>query len=135
MHIAQMFLSAQAFAREAGISPSTVTKWLRSGKLKGHKEGSKWLISTDQLPGQAPSVPASQSSPPIGASKPVTKNTETADNTYSIDEFSVLTYLTVFGVQKWLKEGRLKGALDAAGHWHVDAENLHDPKFQRLIRK
>jgi hypothetical protein len=135
MHTAQLFLSAQEFARQAGINPSTVTKWLRSGKLKGRKEGSKWLVSADQLPAQPPSAPASQPASPSDATQTRSVDSATIDASYSIDEFSGMTYLTAFGVQKWLKEGRLKGVLDASGQWRVNGANLQDPKFQRLIRK
>lgn len=132
--MAQVFVSTLEFAQKTGISPSTVTKWLRSGKLKGRKEGSKWLVSADQMPGHTATEATltSSSSPPP---QPVTATPATAEGAYSVDEFSALTYLTPFGVQKWLKEGRLAGKLDASGRWRVDAANLEDPRFKRLLRK
>ncbi len=54
--------------------------------------------------------------------------------TYSVSEFSAMTYLTDFGVMKWLKKGRLKGAKDANGDWRVDAANLELPGIKRLLR-
>ncbi len=131
MHRPQ-FISTQAYAEQAGISPSTVTKWLRSGKLKGCKEGGKWLVSTDQQPGQTAAVsnPAATLPPnTVPAASPP------AEMAYSVEEFSALTYLTAFGVQTWLKAGRLSGTMDTSGRWRVDAANLQDPKFQRLVRK
>jgi len=54
--------------------------------------------------------------------------------TYSVSEFSEMTYLTVNGVNKWLKEGKLNGEKDETGQWRVDAASLKLPNMKSLIR-
>jgi excisionase family DNA binding protein len=135
-----LYLSTKEYAEKAGISATTVAKWLRSGKLKGHKEGSKWWIAADQLPG----APIGEQRPPVSIDNlPMhtapgqgeTPNTPDSERTFSIEEFSAMSYLTVFGVQQWLKDGRLKGVKAASGNWRVNSSNLQDPNVSRLIRK
>ena len=36
------FLTAQEFAKTAGVSPATVSKWLREGTVSGVKRSGKW---------------------------------------------------------------------------------------------
>ncbi len=55
-------------------------------------------------------------------------------NTYSVAEFSAMTYLTDFGVLDWLKKGRLKGIRNEDGEWRVDAVSLELPNLKRLLR-
>lgn len=127
------YLTTGEYARKAGISASTVSKWIRSGKLKGEKQNGKWMIPADEPVSKA-------ASPAIVQKNSPTKRTETnaAPSTggqyYSIEKFSVMTYLTEFGVEKWLKEGRLKGIKDSAGQWMVSADNLQLRHVQRLLR-
>lgn len=127
-------LSTQAFAEQAGVSPSTVSKWLREGKIDGFKQGNKWQVPADQLArvaetpaGAAPATPK-QDGP---------KTTAAADSgqTYSVEAFAERTYLTVAGVERWLKEGRLKGTKDQDGKWRVDGTNLARSELQHLIRR
>ena len=55
--------------------------------------------------------------------------------TYSVSEFSAMTYLTDFGVMDWLKKGRLRGIRDENGDWRVDSSNLELPNIKRLLRE
>ena len=132
------FLTTQAFAEKAGISKSTVSKWLRDGKIKGKKVGKKWMIPSDQLTNTKKSAskapaPAKKTSTASGAL--AEKAIRTGGRTYTVKEFSEMTYLTEFGVEKWLREGRLKGTKDGTGIWTIDTGNLDIPDVQRLLRK
>ncbi len=139
MSASQEMLTSQKFAERAGVSPSTVSKWLKSGKVKGVKQSGKWMISADQLTAVAPAQSAAPAATPV-ASKPIaaaanTSKSAPAQRTYSIEEFSAKTYLTVYGVERFLKEGRLTGRKDEAGKWSVDHGNMERPDIQHLIRK
>jgi Helix-turn-helix domain len=129
--MSQNMLTSQQFASQAGISTSTVLKWLRSGKIQGHKQNGKWMISDDQLPLQ--NEPALTPPSPAGSNAPAAAGTETEH--YSVEEFSALTYLTRFGVERFLKEGRLTGARDGSGKWQIDPANLEKDHIQHLRRK
>jgi excisionase family DNA binding protein len=134
-------LTTQQFALKAGVSTSTVSKWIRTEKIKGEKKGGKWLIPAAEIskisptpppksiPGKATATP--QKNKPAGAPSPTPK---TGVKSYSIKEFSDLTYLTEFGVEKWLREGRLLSAADGSGEPRVDASNLDRPAVKRLVR-
>ncbi len=76
---------------------------------------------------QAPTAPAAAPTPAPPA--------EPAEATYSIAEFSTMTYLTEKGVAEWLKIGRLKGVQAESGEWRVLGRNLQVPDVQRLVRK
>ena len=54
--------------------------------------------------------------------------------TYSVAEFSAMTYLTDFGVMDWLKKGRIRGEQDETGQWRIDAANLEVTNIKRLLR-
>lgn len=126
-------LTTQQFAEKASVSASTVSKWLRSGKIKGEKEGRKWMISADQLPQvSASQEPAAGTKPTALASAAQAK----AGNTkgYSIEQFSEITYLTPLGVERYLKEGRLSGTRETSGKWVVDAANLEKSDIKHLVR-
>jgi excisionase family DNA binding protein len=132
-------MTSQQFAEHAGISTSTVSKWLRSGKVKGVKQGGKWMISADQLANPAPTQPETKSAAPAAAKKSspainMPKPTS-ALHAYSIEEFSAISYLTTYGVERFLKEGRLTGTKDGSGRWVVDHANVERPEIQRLLRK
>lgn len=132
-------LTSQEFAERAGVSTSTVSKWLRSGKVIGVKQSGKWMISADQLTTEAPTKPE-QPEAKVAAPKPVATRSNASNPTdnpraYSIEEFSAMTYLTTFGVERFLKQGRLTGRKNEAGKWVVDHANLDQPDIQRLLRK
>jgi predicted site-specific integrase-resolvase len=57
-----------------------------------------------------------------------------AKKSYSVAEFSAMSYLTDFGVKDWLKKGRLKGSKDENGQWQVDGASLELPNIKRLLR-
>jgi len=129
-------LTTTEFAKKAGVSTSTVSKWLRTHKIVGEKKGGKWFIAAseiDKITGtstpKASAAPQTKKRPAAVPSRP-----KTGAKSYSIKEFSDLTYLTEYGVEKWLKEGRLIPAEDASGQPRVDAANLEQPAVKRLVR-
>jgi excisionase family DNA binding protein len=134
-------LTTQQFARKAGVSASTVSKWIRTEKIKGEKIGGKWMIpaaeiskiSTAPPPNTTPGSAAvtGQKNRPSAVPSPTPK---AGAKSYSIKEFSELTYLTEFGVEKWLREGRLIPAADGSDQPRVDASNLDRPTIKRLVR-
>lgn len=129
-------MSTQEFAQKAGVSPSTVSKWLRTGKIEGTKQGRKWLISIEQLNqiGASQSNPGnSDSAAPSQPAEPAT--TAPSGQTYTIEAFSEISYLTPFGVERYIKEGRLTVTRDATGEAVIDASNLENPYIKRLLRK
>jgi transcriptional regulator with XRE-family HTH domain len=130
------YLTAQQFARKAGVSAATVSKWLRDGTILGKKISGKWSISSDELAkvaqsGKTTKTPSRQPAPDP---KPQAPKTTAGAKSYSIREFSDISYLTEYGVQKWLKEGRLKKVVDAEGQLRVDGSSLEDPNVKRLLR-
>lgn len=132
-------MTSPQFAEHAGISPSTLSKWLRTGKVKGVKQGGKWMISADQLANAAPTQPETKpATPAAGKKSPPAINTPkpaSAPRAFSIEEFSAMSYLTPYGVERYLKEGRLTGTRDGSGRWGVDQANVERPEIQRLLRK
>ena len=129
-------LTTTEFAKKTGVSTSTVSKWLRAKKITGTKKGGKWLIASSEIAKVSAASPkktaeAPQKKKPTAASPAKPKS---GAKSYSIKEFSDLTYLTEYGVEKWLKEGRLVAAQDASGQPRVDAANLEHPAVKRLVR-
>lgn len=127
-------LTTQAFAEQAGVSASTVSKWLREGKIEGFKQGNKWQVPADQL-ARVTEAPAGAAPDQPKKDEPDTPATADSGQTYSVEAFAERTYLTVAGVERWLKEGRLKGTKDQGGTWHVDGTNLARSELQHLIRR
>lgn len=147
-------LTTKEFSQKAGVSTTTVSGWLKKGKIKGKKEGNKWLIPEGELKkaGSAKSASTKKAAPsktktkaaPVKKkatakkAKPAKKTTKkkkpAAGKSFSVSEFSEMTYLTEFGVEKWLKEGRLTGNVDASGKKTIDASNLEDAMVKRLVR-
>jgi transcriptional regulator with XRE-family HTH domain len=129
-------LSTQEFAKKAGVSASTVSKWLRTDKISGQKKNGKWIISYEELlkvtSSQKDGVKKDSSPPPLKGSSPSKPLPGTKN--FTIQEFSEMTYLTEFGVKKWLKEGRLAGTSDKSGKPLVSATNLDQPHLKKLIR-
>ena len=147
------------FSKLSGISVSTLNKWIRDKKIKGEKQSGRWMIGEDQLTSKAVrefggSQPATAAAggkkksakpvkklvavakKPLKTKEPVkaSKKSAAGAKTYSVDEFSAMTYLTDYGVRKFLKIGRLKGEMEAGGNWKVFAENLLDPLIKHLVR-
>lgn len=127
------YLTTQEYAEKAGISASTVSKWLRSGKLKGEKQNGKWVIPAEQSAAETGAAPEVSKTTP-SQSAPKKSGDPKPGKLYSIEAFSAMTYLTEFGVEKWLKDGRLKGIKDKSGQWQVSAESLELVNVQRLLR-
>lgn len=125
-------ISTQEFAKKAGVSASTVSKWIRAGKVEGTKQGGKWMLCEDQLEKVAPLSTSSQKT--IKSTVDVERKKSNSKG-YTTEEFSNITYLTPFGVERYLKEGKLIGNKNASGQWEVDASNIEKKEFKHLIRR
>ena len=135
----EKLLSTQEFAKKAGVSASTVSKWLRSGKLKGKKQSGKWMIEADELnavAGTKSHEPREKSAIKKAAAKSEAAKPEANSygKTLSVEEFSAMTYLTEFGIHKWVKEGKLSSTRDGSGQPRINASNLENPSMKHLIR-
>ncbi len=149
-------LSSSEFARLTGLSATAVGALIREGKLKARKQGGKWEIPQSQLTSKwvkaaAPGTPAprrvAKTAAAPGRPQPATAeartttpptpavSTEPVEQSWSVPEFSAMSYLTEKGVTEWLKVGRLKGIKAATGEWRVLERNLHVPDIRRLLRK
>jgi len=142
------YLTTKEYAEKMGMTVSTVTKQLRSGKIKGVKQGGKWMIPAGapapkkaaakkaapkkSAPKQAaPEKPAPKAP---SAAKPAAAPTADSKSTYSVEEFSNMTFLTPFGVTEWLKKGILNGSQTSSGDWQVDGSSLTLDQVKRLLR-
>lgn len=137
MSSSQEFLTTQEFAQKTGVSTSTVSKWLRTDKIKGRKKSGKWMIPADEISKvTAPPKDQAQKTPKPDVGKPTAESSKpkAGAKAYTVKEFSDMTYLTEFGVQKWLNEGRLIAAKGESGQPMVDSSNLEVPDIKRLIR-
>lgn len=138
MASSQDLLTTQEFAKKAGVSTSTASKWLRSDKIKGKKKSGKWMIPAAELSkvsSTPPAKPAKTAKRKTSAAARATKpEAASKSRSYSVKEFSEMTYLTEFGVTKWLQEGRLIRSADQSGEPMVDAANLEVPDIKRLLR-
>jgi excisionase family DNA binding protein len=155
-------LSTREFSDLTGIAVSTVNRLLREGKLKGVKTAGKWKIDKSEVSAKAIQAilkpPGKGAAPgkidrmavkkdkahgsgvPTGgfsaaADTKATSRTSADDaQTYSVTEFSELTYLTEYGVLEFLKKGRLQGVRDEKGQWRLGADNLRNPGMRHLLR-
>lgn len=135
----EKLLSTQAFAKKAGVSAGTVSKWLRSGKIKGKKQSGKWLIDIGELSvaGRTKAFdPKKKSAAKKAAAKPkaAASKAKSSGKTYSVEEFSTMTYLTEFGVLKWIKQGKLSFTRDESGQPRIDASNLENSSIKHRMR-
>jgi predicted site-specific integrase-resolvase len=133
-------LSTQEFANKAGVSAGTVTKWLRSGKIKGMKQSGKWMIDAGELSavgGGQSFDPKKQSAAKKAAAKPkaLAPKTISSGKTLTVEEFSAMTYLTESGILKWVKQGKLSSTRDESGRPRIDASNLERASIKHLIRR
>ena len=119
-------LSTHEFSAATGQPVAKIARWLREGVIEGTKEGGKWRIPVDQLDRAKEGDAGSPADP--GAEDAATAVT------YSVEEFSDMTYLTVFGVVDWLRKGLLTGSKDDRGDWRVDGDNLESDRVKRLLR-
>lgn len=131
-------LTTKEFSKRSGKPISTVQKWLRSGKLNGTKIGNRWYISPSELSGPTTHDSRSATAPPQPSVAAPMEKIEEGDpqtrRSYSVAEFSALTYLTETGVLRWLQGGRLIGERTADGSWTVKAESLELPHLRHLVR-
>ncbi len=73
--------------------------------------------------------------PLVSKKKSVSKNeSKSTDKTYSVEDFSKMTYLTEYGVTNWLKKGWLIGKQKNTGEWRVRASSLELSRMRKLIR-
>ncbi|MCG6892826.1 MAG: helix-turn-helix domain-containing protein, partial [Desulfobacteraceae bacterium] len=112
-------LTAQEYASRAGVSTSTVTKWLRDGTIEGKKISGRWMIPESQL--QTTAAPGGKSSATAPATTGAKKDSTPS---FTVEAFAERTYLTPKGVERYLKNGTLVGEQDADGRWKVDAKSL-----------
>ena len=87
------------------------------------------VASPDASPAEQVQAPAARID-----NRPSAATGSQSNGSYTLDEFSAMTYLTPFGVQQWLKQGRLKGSRDDKGQWRVDGSNLMNGDIRRLLR-
>ena len=155
-------LSTREFSELTGIAVSTVNRLLREGKIKGVKTSGKWKIDRSEMTAKAiqailkPSPKgtalgkigpmASKKNAAQGpgvsldgisaAAEAITNSGVSVDSakTYSVSEFSGLTYLTEYGILEFLKKGRLQGVRDEKGQWRLGADNLRLPGLRHLLR-
>ena len=129
-------LTTQQFAKKAAVSTRTVSKWLRNGTINGEKISGKWSIPETELAKVVSSQTQrnTRKAPNPSVPKAGIPADKTQGKSYSVEEFSAMTYLTEFGVQKWLKEGRLEKITGSDGTVMVAASNLHKPDVKRLLR-
>lgn len=137
-------LSTREFSDMTGISISIVTRLVREGKIKGVKISGKWLIDQEEINAEtvkslSKTVRPQEDSGTGRTSAALERNekkrpSKPSDRTYSVAEFSDLTYLTEKGVEEFLKSGRLQGARDDKGNWRVGHENLQNSNIRHLIR-
>jgi excisionase family DNA binding protein len=134
--VSESQLTTKEFSQRCGRPVATVQKWLRSGKLKGTKIGSRWYIAPSELTRLSKNEPTSAAPSTSAAPRSSEAKTQnrSPESAYTVAEFSALTYLTELGVQRWLKSGRLVGQQARDGSWMVKAESLELPHLRHLIR-
>ena len=97
----------------------------------------KATAKSKKTPAPVRKAPKETKKAPVKAKKPTAtpkKTTTGTKKTFSVVEFSEMTYLTLKGVNEWLKQGKLKGQKDAKGKWLVDAASLQLQFMKKLIR-
>jgi excisionase family DNA binding protein len=138
MSASKQLLTSKEFAERSGLPVAKVTQLLREGGLEGEKRGGKWMIPASELektpaPGTTAAPPPTPGRPKVPAPRAAAAP-DLGVKSYSVAEFSALTYLTEFGVRDWLKKGRLQGFQAADGEWRIDAASLEAPHIKRLVR-
>ena len=121
-------LTTKEFASRSGMTVAQVTKLLRENKIRGEKQSGRWMIPASAL------KIGDSSSPPAKTKAKQPAQTARKSATYSLSEFSAMTYLTEAGVVRWLKEGRLQGHQSPGGEWQIDAASLENPYVKKLLR-
>jgi predicted site-specific integrase-resolvase len=136
MPISREYLTTQAFAQKTGVSASTVSRWLRKEKIYGQKENGKWRIPASELSKVPLDTVVPETAATAAICAPASQKAPHGAGTahYTVEEFSAMTYLTEFGVRKWLKQGRLIVARNDSGEPLVASSNLKHPNIKRLVR-
>ena len=155
-------LSTREFSELTGVAVSIVNRLLRKGKIKGVKTAGKWKIDKTEMTAKAIQAIVKRSGKRAapdkidrmakikdkvqGAGVPAGDYSDFADKkatagtpadeaqTYSVIEFSQLTYLTEYGVLEFLKKGLLQGVRNKNGQWRLGADNLQNPGIRHLLR-
>lgn len=128
------YLTTKAYSEKTGISVSEIARRLREGKIKGVKKSGRWMIPVADVDEKVKS-PAPKTESAISPAKAGNRPTAGGrGRSFSVSDFSEITYLTETGVLQWLKSGRLQGEKDEKGGWRVNAANLETPDIKRLIR-
>jgi len=127
----QKTMTTGEFSKRTGLSVSTITKMLRQGKLSGEKRKGKWAIAQSELQNRS-AVEKTQELQAAGNVSRTAKPSNTKP--FTIEQFARVTYLTEYGIQQWLKNGRLTGSVDPDGSWLIDANNLSRPELSHIVR-
>jgi excisionase family DNA binding protein len=142
-------LTSTEFASRTGLSVQTIGRLIREGKIKAKKQSGKWAIDPEELHAKAVAelakgVGPAKASPKTGQPKAMEAATNAPAKSvpaaaaesasYSVSEFSAMTYLTEYGVELYLKKGVLTGHQDKKRNWRVDAANLQNPGIRHLVR-
>jgi predicted site-specific integrase-resolvase len=123
------YIDTTEFGKILNISSLTIAKYLRAGKIKGKKIAGKWMISKQEF-----DTPFIRNLSKEKAPDKTQKTEIPEPRTFSVSEFSKLTYLTEKGVLEWLKKGLITGNKNAQGDFTIDESNLEHPNIKRLIR-
>ncbi len=127
-------LTTGEFSQLTGIAVSTITKMLRQGEIRGEKHGRIWAVSKSELQNAAVVTKKDRGKLSAGLGPIFDRPSNTGD-TYDVETFAQMTYLTEKGIRRWIKNGRLSGSTDAGGKVRVNATNLDRPELQHLVRK
>ena len=102
-------------------------------KKPSKKSRTKAAVKPKKVSSGAKKAAAPDKKAPAPEKRAAPKPTKAA-KFFTVAEFADMTYLTEFGVMRWLKEGKLKGQQDEKGEWQIDAANLEVPNVKRLVR-
>lgn len=114
-----------------------MAKKKKTAGKKAPTKAKKTPVKAKKAPAPGKKAQKETKKAPVKAKKPTAapKKTKTGTKkTFSVVEFSEMTYLTLKGVNEWLKQGKLKGQKDAKGKWLVDAASLQLSLMKKLIR-
>ena len=121
-----------------------MAKKKKAAGKKAPTKAKKSPVKAKKAPAKAKKAPAPVKKAPKEPEKAPAKAKKTkaeskktpaqAKKIFSVAEFSEITYLTLKGVNDWLKQGKLKGEKDEKGNWLVDTASLQLPLMKKLIR-
>ena len=104
---------------------------------KSPVKAKKAPVKAKKAPAAVKKAPKEPGKAPAKAKKTKAEPKKTparAKKLFSVAEFSEMTYLTLKGINEWLKQGKLKGEKDENGNWFIDAASLQLPFMKKLIR-